>query len=318
MTGIRFYCGITGEKAWNRHPLQPGALALVSPVHGRTAGKKRISPTCVPSGTTVMQDSGAFSDSWDDRLTAEAALHRQIDHAQMFEYAGAVEAVCSYDLLIDEKWEKGKRKKQRWTELEAESAVNATVAAAQYLSEHRCLIRGVPVLNVQGVTPQQYFHCAARVIDCMERGDWLGLGGWCILGIFQRVKPLQECFRQTINRVIPYAEKRGVKRVHIFGVVYPDALGKLLHIADEYGITISTDSMSPSLAPTRGQWGYGEWRDNNHVFAPLAERGLERAEHVRLTREWLIGLHKTQWYQSPKDKRITVTVSKPKQLSMAI
>lgn len=319
MSGVQFYCGITGEKRWNSHPVQPGSLACVSPVHGKNIRTRRDpSPTAVPTGTAVLLDSGAFSDSWEFRLTLEAALQRQVDHATKFNYASQIEAVCSYDLLIDEKWEKGKRHKERWTELEAESAVSVTVAAARYLSENRHRFNGIPVLNSQGVTPQQYFNCAARVIDWMDTGDWLGLGGWCVLGLFQKVKPLQECFRQTINRVIPYAARRGVKRVHIFGVVYPAALGKLLHICDAHGITMSTDSMSPSLAPTRGQWGYGEWRDNNHVFASLAERGLERAEHVRLTREWLTRLDKTQWFVSPMDKRVIVEMQKPQQLKMAI
>lgn len=318
--GISFYCGVTGERQWNSHPVSPGALACVSPVHGRNIVTRRDpSPTAVPQGTMVLQDSGAFSDSWNSRLSCQDALARQLSHAVEFGYIGQVEAVCSYDLLIDEKWSvDGTRHKQRWSELEAENAVQITIAAAKYLSEQRSILPGVPVLNCQGVTPQQYLRCAAHVIDTMESGDWLGLGGWCVLGIFQKVAALQECFRQTINRVMPYAAKRGVRRAHIFGVIYPDALGKLLHIADEYGIAVSTDSMSPGLAPTRGQWGYGEWRDNNHVFAPLATRGLERAEHVRLTREWLSRLDKTRWYQSPKDKRVMVTVGKPEQLRMAI
>src|SRR5690348_16434109 len=123
MSGITFYCSITGERKWNRHEIQPGPVACVSPVHGRSAVKKRISTKCVPASAKVLQDSGAFSDSWDDRLTLEAALQRQLDHARQFYYVDRVQAVCSYDLLIDEKWEKGKRHKERWTELEAESAV---------------------------------------------------------------------------------------------------------------------------------------------------------------------------------------------------
>lgn len=326
MSGVQFYCGITGEKRWNSHPVQPGSLACVSPVHGKNIKTRRDpSPTAVPDGTAVLLDSGAFSDNWTIRLNPEQALARQLRHMERYEYTEKVSHLCSYDLLIDEKWSTdGTRKKQRWSELEAESAVKTTIDAAEYLSRNRHQIPGItPVLSAQGVMPKQYLRCASHVIDCMETGDVLGLGGWCILGLFQKVVSLQECFRKTISIVIPYAARRGVKRVHIFGVIYPNALGKLLHIASEHGIEVSTDSLSPSLYPTNKQWGYGKpemggWRDNNHVFAPLAERGIERAEHVRLTREWLTRLDKTQWFVSPMDKRVIVPMTKPQQLRMAI
>lgn len=326
MTGAAFYCGITGEKRWNSHPMQPGALACVSPVHGRSVKTRRDpSPTAVPTGTAVLLDSGAFSDSREHRVHPALALERQLRHMERYEYADKVSHLCSYDLLIDEKWSTdGTRKKQRWSELEAESAVRTTIDAADYLSRNRHQIPGItPVLSAQGVMPKQYLRCASHVIDCMEAGDVLGLGGWCILGLLQKVASLQECFRRTINSVIPYAARRGVKRVHIFGVIYPNALGKLLHIASEHGIEVSTDSLSPSLYPTNKQWGYGDpkmggWRDNHHVFRPLAERGLERAEHVRLTRDWLTRLDTTQWYVNPMDKRVIVKFEKPIQHKMAI
>lgn len=319
MTGVQFYCGITGEKRWNSHPVQPGSLACVSPVHGQSVKSKvDPSPTAVPNDALVFLDSGAFSDSHGLRLTPELALERQLNHAVHFGYLSQIEAICSYDWLVDEQWKDDTRYKMRMSELQAEHPVNVTIHAAKYLSDRRDILPGIPVLNVQGVTPQQYLRCAGHVIDWMDKGDWLGLGGWCVLGKYQKVVALQECFRQTINRVIPYAARRGVKRIHIFGVVYPAALGKLLHICDEHGIAVSTDSLSPSLAPTRGQWGYGEWRDNHHIFAPLAERGLERAEHVRLTRDWLTRLDKTQWFVSPMDKRVIIPMQKPQQLRMAI
>lgn len=131
----------------------------------------------VPDKTLVIQDSCAFSDGPGQRLSIEAALDRQLVHAETYGYAAQVTHRASYDLLIDEKWHAGRRHKQRWSELEAQDAVAETVDAAAYLAKHR---QGTgAVLSVQGVSPRQYLECAQRIVSLLEPGDILGLGGWC-------------------------------------------------------------------------------------------------------------------------------------------
>lgn len=313
---IDLYCTITGDTQWNRHPVQPGALALIAPVYGRKDEFKKPARVSVPAGTKVMQDSGAFSDVSHQRLSIEAAFDRQIAHAHLFNYWHQMIYMCSYDELIDEMKIDGVHKKYRWTESEAARAVEVTVAAAHYLSSQRHQLPMPLVLSAQGVTPAQYLSCTARVIEEMDTNDVLGLGGWCVLGLRQWDKSLQSCFDETLRCVIPYAAKHGVTRAHIFGVIYPAALGKLLHIADEYGIRISTDSAGVHKKPCFGDWGYGDpelggWRDNTYQRHEPATRGLERARHVELTRAWLTGLRNTAYYTPPP-----MTERKPYQLSL--
>src|SRR5579884_4316235 len=211
---IRFYCGL-GEQAYNYHPVFTGPYACVSPIC-RTVHKK-MNRVTVPEGTLVIQDSGAFNDACvalygherqltlfkQYRLSLKDALKRQEQHAEAFGYADQIEARASYDVLIDETWTEPDagiflREKRRWSETEAELAVDETVAAAAFLDSHR---NGAPcILSVQGVTPRQYLRCAERVLPYLREGDILGLGGFCILG----KKPwLLPAFRDTMCLLIP-------------------------------------------------------------------------------------------------------------------
>lgn len=297
-SGVTFYCGI-GETSWNRYPVTHGGYACISPVKGRT--ERTLSENRVPkvwSATTrIIQDSGAFQDSWSTRLSFADALQRQINHAAKYNYSHLIEYRVSYDLLIDETWDKnGVRTKKRWTVAEAHEAVNVTIAAAQYLSENRNDLN--LILSVQGVDAKQYMTCAKPVIDCMDVSrDSLGLGGWCIIGT--RPAQMMPVFRDTIRKVIPYAAKRGVQKAHIFGVIYPPALGELLWMCNQHDITISTDSTSPANHPFRGQFGYGTWRDNKYKRVPVEQRGVERARHVAQTRDYLNYLMLEPEYREP-------------------
>jgi hypothetical protein len=67
----------------------------------------------------------------------------RLAHAYQFGYAHCVSHVASYDLLIDEKWQDGQRRKARWQSEEAELAVKETVAAASSLATQRRRLRGV-------------------------------------------------------------------------------------------------------------------------------------------------------------------------------
>jgi hypothetical protein len=283
---IRLYCGI-GEDDWCGMPLEVGAFACISPVYGRTLRTKSVNYVEVPpSVKAVIQDSGAFCDGPDQRLTFEEALKRQIEHAERFRYAERVAYRASYDQLIDEKWREGVRHKQRWTENEAWDACVTTIKAAKYLSDHRY---GIPcILSAQGVTASQYLACTQGILPYFQPGDVLGLGGWCITGkIPRQVLP---AFREMLHLVLPFVGQEGITRIHIWGCLYAPALGELLYLCDQYGIALSTDSVGPSLRPVYGKWGYSSWTDSTYRFRrppPGPELAADRRLHVSLVRDWL-------------------------------
>jgi hypothetical protein len=282
-------------------------------MYGGRKDTKMINTVTVPSLVeAVLVDSAAFSDKTDERLSFQDARDRQIAHAYRFGYVDRVSHLASYDLLIDEKWLDGERCKIRWTRSEAASAVQETVEAAHYLAGQRKILRGVfgrsvgLALSAQGVEVEQYMHCVKQIVPLMEEGDMLGLGGWCITGLLPDA--ILPSFCEIMSEVIPYLGTKGIKRVHVWGVIFPEALGYLLYLCDQAGIQLSTDSSGPSRYPTMGQWGYGSWRDSGYKKpsvlasckvtdeqgrkAPTCEpgtfcQGLERARHVKLTREWL-------------------------------
>lgn len=223
-----------------------------------------------PASVRCLLDSGAFSDPPERRLDPEQALLRQlIWEASARERwsvpAWSVEAIVSYDRLIDETWIAGKRHKRRWSLSAAESAVRETVDAAAYLSSRRGRLSPRRlVLACQGVDAEQYADCAAAVLDHATADDCLGLGGWCLLG---RAKTLLPEFFRTLRRVLPIARARGLARAHLFGVLWEPALGGMLWLCDHLGMQASCDSAAPVLACTRGdpkKAGCRElhWHDN--------------------------------------------------------
>ncbi len=312
---VRFYCGLAGEKDWNHHPMEPGPYTCIAPVYGRTVQTKRINNTTVHNDTQVLMDSGAFSDRLGDRLSFQDAMHRQIAHAYQYRYVDQVSHIASYDLLIDEKWQDGERSKVRWSKDEAEFAVRETVAAAQFLAGQRkrlLEIFGHPIglaLSAQGVEVKQYLKCAQKIVPLMEPGDMFGLGGWCITGLLPDA--ILPSFKDIMDEVIPFLGSEGVERIHIWGVIFPEALCYLLNLCDQWNIKLSTDSAGPAVNPVRGNWGYGSWRDSKYKVPAILEsckvldelgnkapacaagtrcRGLDRRLHVRLTRDYLAHL----------------------------
>lgn len=279
---IRLYCGVS-ERTWNGHPVSPGAYACVSPVSGKSTRTLKETFVHVPKGVQVIQDSGAFSDSWVQRLSFQQAVERQESHAQKHNYDGQITHRATYDLLIDEVWHEGNRSKRRWSETDAEEAVTETIHAAQWLDQHR---NGLSlIISGQGVNAAQYLRCVDRLLTFFRDGDILGLGGWCIIGKMSR--QMMPVFKETVRQVIPFVAKQGIKRVHIWGVIYPSALSVLLKEAVEQQVTVSTDSMGPCLQPAFGQWGYGSWRNNQYQRPPLHLLGPDRIKHAALTRQWL-------------------------------
>lgn len=197
-------------------------------------------------------DSGAFNDDAEKRLTPEAALARQLRWedraANKWNTPYRHRAVVSYDLLIDEKWVGGKRKKERWSVADAERAVRVTVDAAAYLASQRERLEPRRlVLACQGVDASQYAECAAGVLAHCLPGDVFGLGGWCILGWFKSWIPT---FWDAMRRTLPLVERAGLTRVHIFGVTYLPVLGGLVWLCDRHRLALSTDSSGPVLSVT--------------------------------------------------------------------
>lgn len=293
---VRFYCGINDE-TWNKRPVRPGNYSCVSPVYGRTERTKRDNRVKLPEHTEIIQDSGAFSDGPGSRLSFQEALDRQEKHGQRYDYDGQITHRASYDLLIDEKWQDGKRSKQRWTEAEAAAAVEETIQAARFMRQN---YSGPSVLSAQGVSPAQYLECVTRIVSLVRPGiDILGLGGWCVSGIF----PLQmrPVFNATMTRVIPFAAKSGVTAVHIWGVSDVTFLGPLLWLCDRYGLKLSTDSSAPQSRPVRGAWGFRGWykEDPQYKRPPVEVRGLHRAILVQLFRCRLNTLRQSEFYHHP-------------------
>lgn len=309
---IRLYCGIN-ENNWNHHPVSTGEYACVAPVYGKTKETKMVNNVDVPHGAQVIMDSGAFSDTTDQRLSFEQALHRQVAHAYRFGYVKQVSHIASYDLLIDEKWQDGERSKIRWSKDEAEFAVKETILAAAYMARQRRAVHGMfgrkvgLILSAQGVEVEQYLRCAQEIAPMLEEEeDVFGLGGWCITGLLPDA--IMPSFRAIMQEVIPFLGSQGIKRAHVWGVCFTEALGELLWLCDRHGIKLSTDSSGPQRKPIIPYWGYGSWQKANYKMPPILEsckakdesgnraptctpdmkcRGLERIRHAALTRDWL-------------------------------
>lgn len=246
-----------------------------------------------PDGLRVLLDSGAFSDAPAARLTPATALERQLAWearaADVWGAPVAAEAIVSYDLLIDEVWSGNDRTKRRWSVADAERAVGVTVDAAAYLAARRReLAPRALVLSCQGVDAAQYTACVAAVLAHAQPGDWLGMGGWCIVGRWQSWLPE---FRRTVAAIMPLAADAGLSRVHVFGVLWEPALAALVWHADQHGIAVSTDSTAPLLAATRG----------NGRKAGL--RGTDFRTNIDWWRAHLAGLRSSRWYRAHEDAR---------------
>lgn len=236
-----------------------------------------------------LLDSGAFSDQIAKRLTPELALLRQLKWEQSaskkLQTAWISQAIASYDLLIDEIWTGKQPVKQRWSVAAAELAVEVTVNAAKYLASQRQYLQPRHlVLGCQGFDDEQYRLCVERVLEYAAMGDYIGFGGWCVLGRFTSYLP---SFYETLHQCIPLIAQSPVRHVHIYGVLYELALAPLLWITDRYGLTVSCDSSRPILDCTKANdkkagIKHPNWRDN-----------------VRWWQEHLANLRQSSFYREP-------------------
>jgi hypothetical protein len=234
-------------------------------------------------------DSGAFNDPPDKRLTAEAALARQLRWEEKASAKWNAEyrhkALVSYDLLIDEKWTAGKKRKERWGVKEADAAVKTTIEAARYLASQRSQLKPRRlVMAIQGVEESQYAECAAGVLEHCTPDDIAGLGGWCILGLQKSWLPT---FWASMRKVLPMVAKAGLTRVHIFGVMWQKALGGLVWLADRNRLVVSTDSKKAALDCT--------WKDAKKAGAKCETW----EENVRWWQRELADLRSSPHYREP-------------------
>lgn len=235
----------------------------------------------------LFLDSGAYQRFKDNqRIENAAALELQLHREKQLDTTAY--ALASNDRLIDEKEVADRKAKQHWTVEEGWLAVKQTVAAAEYLAAQRQFLDGrICVLGCQGVDAKQYKVCVQEVLNCASSQDWIGLGGWCILGKQQKWMPT---FRQTLIEVIPLIAQSPVRHVHIYGVMFEPALGNLLWMCDRYGLTCSTDSKK-ALSDCR-------WKT-----AAQRRKAGARCDHYLDNLHWwkyhLSNFRNTPYYQSP-------------------
>ncbi|MBV8094926.1 MAG: hypothetical protein JO110_17195 [Acetobacteraceae bacterium] len=292
--GVLLYVGADAQNVQSRRLNLTGRRCF----SGAYGPKSRFTATEAAQVVGILDSgafSGAFSDAPEARLDCAAALERQLrwerEAHRFWGYPWQAEALVSYDCLIDEKWHNGRRRKERWTVEDAERAVAITVDAAAYLSSQRYRLEPRKlVLACQGVDAQQYRECVEGVLQCAIPADWIGLGGWCILGWFRRWIPT---FWATAWSVLPLIADAGVSRVHIFGVMFRPVLGGLLWLCDQHGLTLSTDSSGPVLQSC--------WKDRVRAGAYAATW----EENTEICKESLRTLRQSQHYRRPPRVRPT-------------
>lgn len=270
---------LSGNRCWtlaHRHSFKSGTFAN-------------------PEELFAIGDSGAFSHSPSQRWSFEEHLLQLNKWEQCFAKSQGwkewnFSVVASYDLLIDEVWVDGFRQKQRWSAEEAERAVSQTVEAAQYLNLQRKILEPrILLLGCQGVNAAQYRRCVEKVLEVATPSDWIGFGGWCILGCPSFKHYLFEFFK-VLNECVELVSCAGIKHIHLFGVRYEPAVAPMQWICDRHGISCSTDSSrvlrdcsvaTPSALKRSGAREF-YWRNN-----------------VNWWKEHLANLHQSPYYQQP-------------------
>lgn len=202
-------------------------------------------------GTQAVCDSGAFQDVAKRRLPVWKALDAQLQYEERLRWYTpgfeAFEAVVIYDQMagVDEAVVNGKKVKIRGDEQTAERAVAETIAAARYYASQRERIAGAIAFAGQGINPDQYLDCVQAMIPLMTPRDWFAFGGFCITGQLRSLLPV---FVETVERVCVALQSTGVRRLHLLGVCWPDAVQAATKLATHHGYTISTDSRAPETA----------------------------------------------------------------------
>jgi hypothetical protein len=230
--------------------------------------KYKVTLKCPPKRVNVLLDSGAFQDiEEDERLSFKDALARQLTYEESVGFVSKF--IVSYDRIVDESpTVQGKRLKRRVSEARAERYVKETIDAAKYISDERTeLTPRRLVLSNQGTTPEQYVDCVKETLRFSEPEDVIGLGGFCIIG---QVPRYVDDYFQVLGKVLPLMKRRGITRIHMFGVGVFKVLVKTHVMCHKYGITPSYDTSSPEFNAVFGK-----------VFTPDTENVGPAGVHLR-------------------------------------
>jgi len=202
------------------------------------------------SRVNYILDSGAFQDvKSESRLTPEEALNRQLSFEKII--GRKAESIVSYDRLVDEQINEGVQFKERVDFSLGKEYVEETIESAKYLDSKRKELKGRNlVLSCQGTTAKQYLGCMKSILDIAKPNDIIGLGGFCILS---KSIEYEKQFYEVIDKGFPLMKKKGINRVHIFGMgvfrplVQADIYGRM------NGIECSYDTSSPELNSVFGK-----------------------------------------------------------------
>lgn len=205
----------------------------LNPKYGATLGR--------PEQVKVLLDSGAFQDRQKhERLTFQAALNRQTAYEEDRRFTS--ELIVSYDRLVDETAEAKGRTKKRVSYRTAEKYVQETVDAGKFLADQRRNLRPRRlVLSCQGTTAPMYLDCVKEILSFSEKEDVIGFGGFCIVG--QRPSLKGQLFT-VLEQTIPRLKRKGIKRLHFFGVGYFPVLVRANVMCRRAGIEPSYDTSS--------------------------------------------------------------------------
>lgn len=227
----------------NRLPFQPELVT--SNICINPSRKVRVK-----EGTKVLFDSGAFQDvKNDNRLSFKEALNRQLNYEESQNFVS--ELLVSYDRLVDEKHdEKVGHIKERVDYKTAEEYVEETINAAKFLADQIDDLKPrKPVLSCQGITTDQYLDCLKEIVSFADPETVIGFGGFCIVGL----KPKYEGqYFEIIEKSREILKKKGIKRVHIFGVGKFKLLVRTHMIFREFGISASYDTSTYEINGVHG------------------------------------------------------------------
>lgn len=230
------------------HPYDPEFIT------GRVMLNPKYRIKRLASNTKALCDSGAFQDiDKNKRLMPEEALNRQLKYRNfirdnvVYDASWEFESICIYDQMIgvDECIIDGKKKKVRGTVETGKIAVDDTLQSAHYYYTQRQTIPSITYI-AQGVNSDQYVECTKELLTLMRPNiDYFGFGGFCIIG--KQRKTMLPLFYETVYKVLPLLEEKGITRIHLLGVCIPDAVRFAVQESKKYGIHVSTDSSAPEM-----------------------------------------------------------------------